>query len=538
MPWFVKRRDPALADVSDEALQQLTKLLYMDTSDYFGHRAREWLVKQEQQVKGLDVALLRPRNLLARLTLGVCGYRLPIYSEGPRLCAAHEALDSKIIRCILQLVADECTMQTNRYRSLRLKKMLKPSLGGWMGRIDSITALWLGEDKFRRVFGCRLRGEMPDCAGIKCEACMLAVIGGSSIHLTDLRANVLARKAYGTELTGRECKRPRLLRVIDSWMSHFQEDCRKDICECSEAMVSDIVEMRTMARRRRDRRDERRRRKGKTPGVRSDVRMRLTEEGLPIPRQPRLRRRDKERLVRKNEKKMETLLSLQETVVEQQEQELEFVALLVVDKDCDCVRTKSSNCSQKNNDTTETITDSKSNGGNQHDSREDRPLDKDTREKEAVDEEFLVRSQLTPDDDTFCKSIRTRNKLDYNTNTTSSWTSKVDEDSPLIVQAPRVEELLTREQTSSSVYSCDEAVKSKTKMTMFDEALSALSGFTRESASLWLMNGNKDHAKAGTERSKNHKTALAMLEGREEEEEEDDDAASCYETMGWGGPSR
>ncbi|KAL6811348.1 hypothetical protein GGI42DRAFT_216220 [Trichoderma sp. SZMC 28013] len=539
MPWFVKRRDPALADVSDEALRQLTKLLYMDTSDYFGHRAREWLAKQEQQVKGLDVTLLRPRNLLARLTLGVCGHRLPLYPEEPRLCAAHEALDSKTIRLILQLVADECTIQTNRYRSLRLKKMLKPSLEGWMERIDSITALWLGEDKFRRVFGCHLRGEMPDCARTKCEACMLAVIGGSSIHLTDLRANVLARQAYCTELTGRECKRPRLLRVIDSWMSHFQEDCRKDICECSEAMVSDIVEMRTLARKRRDKRDERQRGKGNPPRVRNNVRVRLTKEGLPIPRQPRLRRRDRERLVRKTEKKMETLLSLQETVVEQQEQELECLPLLVVDKDCGCTRTKSSNCSvQKNNDTTETMRDSKSNGGNQHDFGEDGPLDKDTCGKETVEEEFLVRDhrQLTPDDSASCKNIGILSGLGFGTNTTSSWTSKVDEDSPYIVQVPLSEELLTREQTSSSVYSCDERDQSKMKITtMFDEVLSVISGFTSESAappSLRLMNENMDDAKTEGEKSENHKMALAMLEGREQ----DEDAASCYETMGWGGP--
>ncbi|PNP54361.1 hypothetical protein THARTR1_05568 [Trichoderma harzianum] len=490
MPWFVKRRDPALADVSDEALRQLTKLLCMDAADYFGHRARDWLAKQEQQVKGLDdyPFTQRNRDYVQHIKLWIRG------SSG---------------------------------------KMLKHSLESWMERIDSITALWLGEDKFRRVFGCRLRGEMPGCVRTKCEACMLAVIGGSLIHLTDLRANVLARQAYGTELMGRECKRSRLLRVIDSWMSLFQEDCRKDICQRSEAMVSDIVEMRTLARRRRDERDERRRRKGKPPRVRSNVRVRLTKEGLPIPRQPRLRRGDKGRLVRKTEKRMETLLSLQETVVEQQEQELEIIPLLVTDKDCDCMRTKSSNCSvQKNNDTTETMTDSKSNRGKKRDVWKDGSLDKDVCEKEAIEEEILMRGnhQLTPDDDTFYKNISIRNKPDCGTNTTSSWTSKIDQDSPQLIQVPRSEELLTREQTASSVYSCDERTKATT---MFDEVLSMVFGGTSESvAPASLMNGNMEYAKTEREKSENHKTALAMLEGRDQ----DEDAASCYETMGWGGP--
>ncbi|KAK0763067.1 hypothetical protein N5P37_004051 [Trichoderma harzianum] len=545
MLWFIKRRDPALADVSDEALRQLTKLLYMDTADYFGHRATDWLAKQEQQIEELDVKLLRPRNLLARLTLGLCGHRLPLYPEEPRLCTAHKALDSRIIRCILQLVVDECTIQTNRYRSLRLKKMLKPSLEDWMKRVDSITALWLGEDKFRRVFGCHLKDRMPDCTRTKCEACMLAVIGGSSICLTDLRASVLARQTYNTELMGREYRRPRLLRVIDSWISFFQEDSQKEICECSKAMASEIVEMRTLARKKRDKRDERRRRRGKPPRGRSNVRVRLTKEGLPIPRQPRLRRRDKERLAKKTEK-METLLSLQETVVEQQEQEPGFFPRLVVDKDCDCTRiTSSIYSSQKDNGTTEKMKDSKSNGvKQQHDFGKDTSLDKDTCEKEVVEEEFLVQGhrQLTPDDDTSCKSISIQGKLSFDTKTTSSWTSKIDEDSPHIVQLPRSEDILTREDTASSVYSCDERVKTTTKTTtMFEEALSVFSEFMRESAaiaSLRLNNENKYCAnrerETEREKSENHKAALAMLEGREQ----DEDAASCYETMGWGGPSR
>ncbi|KAL5087607.1 hypothetical protein Trisim1_007649 [Trichoderma cf. simile WF8] len=548
MLWFIKRRDPSLADISDEALQQLTKLLYMDIADYFGHRATDWLAKQEQQVKELDVTLLRPRDLLARLTLGLCGQRLALYSEEPRLCAAHQALDSEIIRCILQLVADECTIQTNRYRSLRLNKVLKPSLENWMERIDSMTALWLGEDKFRRVFGCHLKDRMPDCVRTKCEACMLAVIGGSSIYLTDLRASVLARQAYNTEFTGREYRRPRLLRVIDSWISFYQEDGQKDICESSEAMASEIVEMRTLARKKRDKRDERRRRKGKPPRIPSNVRVRLTKEGLPIPRQPRLRRRDKERLVRKAEKKMDTLLSLQETMVEQQEQESESFSRLVVDKDCGCTRTTSSIYSaQKNNDTTETMMNSKPDGKRKHDSQEDTSLDRDTCGKgEATEGRNLVQGhrQQTPDDSASCKSISIQNKLSFDTNTTSSWTSKIDEDSPQIVQLPRDLDL-TPEDTASSVYSCDEQVQATTKTTtisIFGEALSVISGyFTRESAaptSSQLTNGNVDYSKMEREweRSENHKAALEMLKGREQDE--DEDAASCYETMGWGGPSR
>ncbi|KAH0528607.1 hypothetical protein TsFJ059_003447 [Trichoderma semiorbis] len=189
--------------------------------------------------------------------------------------------------------------------------------------------------------------------------------------------------------------------------------------------------------------------------------------------------------------------------------------------------------------------DSKTDGKKKHDFREDTPSDRDTCEKEAVEGESLVQdnSQRTPDDDASCMSISIQNKLSIDTNTTSSWTSKINEDSPRIIQPPRGEELFTREDTASSVYSCDEQVKATTKTTtisIFGEALSVISGyFTRESAtpaSSRLTNGNVDYSKMEREweRSENHKAALAKLEGREQ----DEDAASCYETMGWGGPSR
>ncbi|KAL7936309.1 hypothetical protein V8C35DRAFT_254270 [Trichoderma chlorosporum] len=538
MPLFVKRRDRPLADLSDEAIRQLTKLLYMDTADYFGDRARDWLARQEQQAKWLDDRLLRPKNLFTRFVFCIGGSRF--CSEESRLCPAHMALDPNIIRGVLQLVADECTIQTNRYRSLRLKKSLSPSLESWVDGIDEMTAFWLGEDRFRRVFGCRLGSRMPDCVLTKCEACILAVIGGSTIHLTDLRASVLARQAYRTKMNGRECRTPRLLRVISSWISFFQEDCQEAICDSSEAMVSSIVEMRTLARRRRDKAAERRRRKGKMPKKRGNRRARLTEEGLPIPRQPRLRKGDRERLARNVDKGTETLLSLQETVVEKHEQESQTFRRRVPDEAHDPMRFRSLKpFTQKIDDIAETMMEFKPEEEKQIDSWENRSPD----ENKANEGEHYAQGsgRFAPEDGSMCKSIYELIKLGLGTrrsmsDTTSSWTSKIEQDSPC-----RDGRVSSRGEAASSVYSCDEPVEEMGGTEMPKGTLSLVSGLTCDSAAAALLGGMKGNLDVGKlerkserERKVYNKTALEMLEGRADEE----DAASCYEAMGWGGPRR
>ncbi|KAL7950846.1 hypothetical protein V8C42DRAFT_307722 [Trichoderma barbatum] len=383
---------------------------------------------------------------------------------------------------------------------------------------------------------------MPDCIRTKCEACMLAVIGGSAMHLMDLLASVLARHEYNTKLTGRESRRPRLLRVINSWISFFQEDCRKAICECGEAVMSDIVEIRTMARKRRVKEDERRREKGEPPRLRKHTRVRLTKEGLPIPRQPRLRKSDEERLARRIEKKMERLPSTQETALKRQAQQLKLETFRrpVSDEAHDHSRVRSAGFFAQENNDAEKITGFNSERGKQGDSWEDWLSDKDAFEREArkVQASIIL-------DDAPCKNVGAQSKLDFGANThhlfddtISSWTSKVDGDSsvelPRIVQAPSMylddEDLSPG--TASSVYSCDERVNIKTKTKTFEEALSVISGFTRDSTvlmSLGWSDTDLDTSK-GFERDAKHRTAL--------EREEEEDAASCYGTMGWGGPRR
>lgn len=576
MSFIISPRDPALADVSDTALRQLAKLLYLDAADYAASRAPAWLAKQEHGVKDLDASLLRPKDLLARLAISMSKRKLPFSPEGAKLCAAHKALDPRVVRNMLVLVADECTIQTNRYRSLRLKQRLTPSLEGWLARMDFLTLLWLGEDRFERIFGRAAAGEnLPECVRTQCEACMLSVVGGSALYLTDLRASVLARQAYNhaketktatTTTTTPPRKPPRLLRIVDAWISYYKPDCQQVVCACSESIVSDIVAMRTLARQRRDKEDARRRKRGKPPRPpHCHSRVRLTDQGLPIPRQAKLREGDRARISRRAEKRraerpMSTLLEREK----QASNERLWQALEAHDS-------RGSSAAQ------EDTGDDPATGVVKEDDWDDDWLwlsdeeDVDADEKDDDDgEEYWVRDyrrlilqgESSTDGDGGSGGLGVGSRLTFGPNTriatavtdTLSWTSRVEEDDDDDDDASDVDSLRTVKdllphheeaglpaiRAASSIYSCDEREGfnpfEKTipfdKTNPFDKTLSVLSGFTRESAvPLPLRLGTSGKT---DERNSNRRTALAMLEGREGRE--DTEVASCYETMGWGGP--
>ncbi|KAM0263027.1 hypothetical protein ACHAQJ_001405 [Trichoderma viride] len=541
MSFILSRRDTALADIPDETLRQLTKMLYMDAADFCGHRAENWLHDQERKVKDINTAtLLRPKDPIARFAVSMMSkHKLPFCAEGARLCPAHKALDPRIIRDMLLLVADECTIRTNRYRSLRAKGVLSPSLEGWMGRIDLITALWLGEEKFRRVFDSDRRDYLPECVRTKCEACMLAVIGGSAVYLTDLRASVLARRAYKTKTTGREASAPRLLRIVDLWMSFYRADCRYAVCRYSEALVDDLVAMRGLARKRRDKEVERRIRKGKAPGPSWNANVRLTKEGLPIP--PQGRRKDGRGRTRAERAQVEKL------------------------EDDDAIKTT-------NHERARTEWDDWFSPD--EDTYENRDGERECRVREyrrLISEGASSQSNTIVAEASFENLGNPPPPYTSNiSNNTSSWTSRIDDDDS-DVESPRTVEvpLLYRHDTSSksldgdemtaldddlacprvasSIYSCDneeegdfdDDAAQRMLLNPFDQTLSMISRFTRHSAvpaPLGVVDGSKEEEEEeekGGERSKSWDLALRKLEGRGE-----DEVASCFGTMGWDGPKK
>ncbi|POR37303.1 Uncharacterized protein TPAR_02494, partial [Tolypocladium paradoxum] len=207
--------DSGLKDISDEALDQLTRLLHLGPD----LRGEGWLLDQQRQMMELDPCLLRPKGLIDRLAISMGKHRAPFSPSRANLCLTHKPLDPRVVRKLMVLVADECTVHVDRFRSARARHNVDvpPSVRCWLERMDSATALWLGRAQFEDMF----QREAPRTGGPtserrRCEACIMAVVGGWPQMVMDLRAGLAARRAYMAEKTGTE-RDPRLLRAVEAW---------------------------------------------------------------------------------------------------------------------------------------------------------------------------------------------------------------------------------------------------------------------------------------------------------------------------------
>ena len=259
--------DSGLKDMSDEALNQLTRLLYLGPE----LRDKGWLIDQQRQLRALDPCLLRPKGLVDRLAISMGKRRGSVSPSRANLCLTHKPLDPRVVRKLMVLVADECTVQVDRFRNARarLNVDMPPSVRCWLERMDSATALWLGRAQFEDMF----QRETPWTGGPtserqRCEACIMAVVGGWPQLLMDLRAGLVARRAYTAEKTGTE-RDSRLLRVVEAWASIYGPTNQRRITVQSETLVGAIVQLRKDVRADREqrRRDKYRKRGCPSPPV-------------------------------------------------------------------------------------------------------------------------------------------------------------------------------------------------------------------------------------------------------------------------------
>ncbi|KAL7903121.1 hypothetical protein HDV63DRAFT_412200 [Trichoderma sp. SZMC 28014] len=291
---------------TDKEVKEITNLLKFDSSQNSSRKTNEWLQRQESKVKRLkNEDLLRPDCCLYK------GVRKLFYPQ--TLCQAHKELDHNVIRSLLWSIAYESTAQTNIYRVLRIKgkfkfnierrawmtkeqlkliqdeeDMINANMEEWLDLTNEMTALWLGERKYRELCGSKKRDFLPGCAKTGCEACMLAAVGGNCHYLTALRANLLARHLYKTdqqEDKKKEINPPSLLRVVDAWISKAKDSRNTPLMNSySKELARSLVGMRILATRLEDEHIERRRNEGKKPGPRWGVPMvTWTADQLPIP---------------------------------------------------------------------------------------------------------------------------------------------------------------------------------------------------------------------------------------------------------------
>lgn len=305
----------ALDAISDRAVRKLTKILYIDCDHFRGHEAEEWLREQMAKVKELDITKLLRREPAFSWT----SIKLSTRYQKATLCSAHKRLDPRVIRSLLWHIAYESTAETNQYRVLRIKGKLEVNmdryslktredleivkrqeeelnckLNQWLDWTNDISALWLGESKYRELCCSKKKYFLPDCVKTGCEACMLAMIGGSTPYLTALRANLLARQSYKTmKSKGKEAPPPPLLRVIDSWISRTEREFKEHINSYSEHLVSVLVQMRVLARSLEDEQIGRHKRRGEPPlpAWGGPGMVTWTKGGLPEPLQHRPRKR-------------------------------------------------------------------------------------------------------------------------------------------------------------------------------------------------------------------------------------------------------
>lgn len=224
-----------LSDISDYQLDQLTELLWMDQGVNVVMPDQGWLQSQHDGVARLDKSNRRSKNFWKRISSGLENFSLAprhVHDGRPTacLCDAHRDLEPKLIRRLMGLIIIECTERIHRYRHWRRYIDLPPAILLWLDRMDAVTGLWMSRDAFNATFGYNRVSPNQNKVLSKCEACIMAAIGGRPQVLIYLRASMIGRRDRRFD-EGQ--KPPRLLRVVESWIGHFKVDVRRAIMTSS-----------------------------------------------------------------------------------------------------------------------------------------------------------------------------------------------------------------------------------------------------------------------------------------------------------------
>ncbi|KAM0562051.1 hypothetical protein ACHAPJ_002495 [Fusarium lateritium] len=229
-----------LRDISPHQLDQLTDLLWMDPGVNVAAPDSDWLLDQQSRIATLDKSNRRSTKLLDRLSARLESLSLKHVDDGMPaacLCAAHHGLDPKLIRRLMLLLIAECTERVQTLRTWRQRITFSDNIIAWLDRIDTVTGLWIGRDAFRATFGYQRASPTDLRVKSKCEACIMAVVGGRPQVLSDLRACMVQRRdRHG----GRG---PRLFRLVESWIDHFDADCRRAVMTASAELGNELDEL-------------------------------------------------------------------------------------------------------------------------------------------------------------------------------------------------------------------------------------------------------------------------------------------------------
>ncbi|KAI0857451.1 hypothetical protein F4860DRAFT_506084 [Xylaria cubensis] len=236
-----------IQDLSDDLVVRITKVLARRPEYGIAVPSRRWLQRQEEKIKHLPRELLKSSNILKRLATKIVDSIDPnIVDPRAILCKTHSSLNPFLIRRLFIALAYEVTVHTDALRSWP-GRTSAPELSAFVGRLDSIAALWTEPQLFHDIYGLAPFDGHHVFVKSACEACCLAAVGASGRALADLRASLIDRMERRRAMpSGQE---PRLYRVVEAWIDHLQkhregtgrsEECR--------AMSETVVEKLRMAR--------------------------------------------------------------------------------------------------------------------------------------------------------------------------------------------------------------------------------------------------------------------------------------------------
>ncbi|KAI1127680.1 hypothetical protein F5Y10DRAFT_278002 [Nemania abortiva] len=209
-----------IRDLSDELIVQITRVLARRPEYGIAQPSRRWLQRQEEKIKQLPKELLKLSGF-KRLAIKIADSIDPnIVDPRAILCQTHSGLNPFLIRRLFIALAYEVTVHADPLRSWP-GRTSDPELSAFVGRLDSITALWTEPRLFKEIYGLAPFDSHGIFVQSSCEACCLAAVGASGRALADLRAAIIDRMERRRERAAG--KEPRLRRVVEAWIDHLRK---------------------------------------------------------------------------------------------------------------------------------------------------------------------------------------------------------------------------------------------------------------------------------------------------------------------------
>ncbi|KAK1545730.1 hypothetical protein CPAR01_03232 [Colletotrichum paranaense] len=229
-------------DLTNASVKRLVRYLYLPVEHSIAKPPKSWLREQEETMKQLPTACLRPRsktNVVSVVTRGLMKisekYNPSFTPPAAVLCSSHRGLNPWTIHALFALVLKEITVETASLRHDRQRDRgpeFTPLIQEFVRRLDGIQALWMDTYNFELLYG--RQPKVLSHVNSHCEACILSALGSRPSFLGDLRANLIAR----TKRTS-----PCLQRIVDAWINEFPEAAQREVFKRSANLAEEIRAM-------------------------------------------------------------------------------------------------------------------------------------------------------------------------------------------------------------------------------------------------------------------------------------------------------